>query len=84
MCPTNWVDFISIPSRFSVTTEQALKEGVPTKKARDEIVNALATLIMVYTTRPSPKDVSTICEKLIQRHPVLKDHVRGSYVSFHI
>ena len=37
---------------------------------------------MVYITRPSPKDISTICEKLIQRHPVLKDHVRGSYVSF--
>ena len=55
--------------------EETLKEGVPTKKARDETVNVLATLIMVYTARLSPKDISIIHEKIIQRHPVLKDHV---------
>jgi len=80
-CPADWVDKIQIPTRFSLETTETLRLGVPTKKARDEIVNSLSTLIMVYTMNPTSKDLNAVCQKLINKHPVLTDHVRGSYVS---
>ena len=77
----DWADKVVIPSRFSIETMKALASGVPTGKARDEVVKALSTLILVYTIRPTSNDYNTICSKLIKRHPVLKDHVGSGFVS---
>lgn len=61
-------------------TMSSIKSGVPTRKARDEVINSLATLIMVHTLRPSPDDYSAVCKKLIQKHPILKDNIGSGYV----
>ena len=57
-----------------------ISSGVPTRKARDEIVNALSTLIMVHTIRPSSEDYTIICKKLVEKHPTLKDSLGSGYV----
>ena len=77
---TDWAEKLVIPSRFSVGTSAALKSGVPTRKARDEIVNSLSTLILVHTIRPTSDDYNIICKKLVEKHPILKDHVGSGYV----
>ena len=70
-----------IPSRFSAETNALLKTGMPTRRSRDEIVNALATLILVHTIRPTPNDYNIICKKLVDKHPVLRDHIGSGFVS---
>ena len=78
----NWAEKIVIPKRFSVVTNEALKSGVLTPKARDEIVHSLATLMMVHTIRPTPDDYNTVCLRLIKTHSILKDKVDSGYVSY--
>lgn len=80
--PLDWAEKISIPQRFSAATNAALSSGIPTRSARDEIVNALATQILVYTIEPSSDDRTTVCKKLVQKIPVLKDHCGSGYVRF--
>ena len=58
-----------------------MKTGVMTKGARSEIMSALATLIMVYTIRPTPDDMYTVCRRLVQTYPKLKDSTDTGYVS---
>ncbi len=72
---------VTIPTRFSTETAACVKSGVLTKKARDEIVNSLATLMLVHTSRPSPDDLTTVCKRLVRKYPVLKDKVDSGYVS---
>ena len=69
-----------IPTRFSVDTMTVLKEGVLTSKARDEIITSLSTLIMVHTMRPTPDDYTTVCRRLVEKHPRLKDRTSPHYV----
>ena len=77
----DWAGKLAIPSRFSVETNTALTSGVLTRKARDEIVNSLSTLILVHTMHPTADDYNTVCTKLIKKHPILKDHIGSGYVS---
>lgn len=63
-----------------MSTTTALNSGVPTAKARDEIVNALSTIILVHTINPVSRDYNIICKKLIDKHPILKDAVGSGYV----
>jgi RIO-like serine/threonine protein kinase len=57
--------------------------GVPTRKSRDEIVKALSTVMLVHTIHPDANDYNVICKKLVDKHPVLKDHVGSGYVNFY-
>ena len=59
----------------------ALKDGVLTPQARNKIINALATLIMLYTTHPSAKKLSRVAERLVSQYPCLCDSVGSGYVS---
>lgn len=71
-----------IPKRFSTETTTAIKSGKLNNKVRDEVINSLATLMMVYTIKPTPNDYNTICSRLIQTYPVLKDDADRGYVSY--
>lgn len=45
--------------------------------ARDEIVDSLATMIMVHTDRPSSKEMEKVLQKLVSKFPVIADKVPG-------
>ena len=64
-----------MPKRFSLVTNEAIKSGALTPRARDEIIHSLATLI-------TSDDYNTVCTQLVKTYPTLKDQVDGGYVSF--
>lgn len=70
-----------MPVRFSAGTNEVVKTGILPKKARVEIVNSLATLMLVHTSRPSPSDLTTVSRRLVEKHPKLKDKVDNGFVS---
>ena len=53
--------------------------------SRNEIVDALATLIMVHTSHPSLSQLETIAKKFVNVYPNAADKVPGgsNYVSFY-
>ncbi len=68
---------------FSIRTEDTLKTGVLTKRVRTEIVQALSSSILVHTKNPTGAQYNYICQKLIDKFPVLKDDIGSTgYVSF--
>ena len=77
-----YAENLVMPKRFSAETTTCVKSGILTKKASDEIVNSLATLMLVHTSRPSPDDFTTVCKRLAEKYPALKDKVDGGYVSY--
>ena len=52
----DWAEPLTLPTRFSVETSGAIEFGILTKKARVEIHNSIATLMLVYTSRPTSND----------------------------
>ena len=79
---SDWAKQVSIPTRFSAETTSALKNKVTTQKARDEIINALAALILVHTLHPTSDDYNMVCQRLVNKHPSLKDASGSGYVGF--
>ena len=77
----DWADNISLPTRFSKATSEAIESGVLTRRARVEIHNAVATLILVHTSRPNSNDRDIICRRLVTKVPALKDSSPSGYVS---
>ena len=77
----DWAKKIVITTRFSRETSTGLESGRITRKARDEIINSLSTLILVYTIHPMPDDYNIVCRNLVKKHPILKDHIGSGYVS---
>lgn len=77
----DWAEKLVIPVRFSAATTKVVEAGVLTKKARIEITTALSTLMLVYTSRPTPSDFTTISRRLVEKHPNLRDKVDGGFVS---
>ena len=67
----DWAKKIVIPTRFSRETSAGLESGRITRKARDEIINSLSTLILVYTIHPMPDDYNIVCRNLVKKHPIL-------------
>ena len=79
----DWAEHLTLPTRFSVETSGAIESGILTKKARVEIHNSIATLMLVYTSRPTSNDRDVVCRRLIQKYPTLKDSSLNGYVSSH-
>ena len=77
----DWVEALVIPKRFSTETTAAIKSGKLNNKARDEVINSLATLMMVHTIKPTSSDYNTVCSKLVRVYPLLKDSADSGYVS---
>ena len=80
-CSVNWAEQLHIPTRFSSEASEAIKSGVMTRAARVEINTSVATMIMVYTIRPTPDDMNTVCWRLLQKYPKLRDNSSNGYVS---
>ena len=79
---SQWHHSFQIPKQFSRRTESAIATGVLSKSVRTEIVQSLSSQIMVYTISPSPEQYNTVCRKLIEQYPSLKDAIGSSgYVS---
>ena len=57
----NWVKNLTLPTRFSKAKTDAIESGVLTRKARVEIHNSLATLMLVCTSLPTTNDRGIIC-----------------------
>ena len=70
-----------IPTRFSAETTTAMKTGILKRRHRDEIINSLSTLMLVHTSHPTPDDYTTVCRRLVEKYPNLKDKVDSGYVS---
>ena len=78
----DWAEKLAIPSRFSVETTLALKRGAPNGKARDDIINSVATAMLVHTMHPTGANYNCICQRLVEKHPVLKDSIGSGYVRY--
>ena len=59
-------------------TNEVLQSGVLLSSNRNEIVDALATVIMLHTTHPSAKDLEKVAINLVKTHPSVGDRVPGS------
>ena len=81
--PLNWAEHLTNPSRFSKETSGAIVSGVLTKRARVEIHNSIATLMLVHTSRPTSSDCEVVCRCLVQKYPTLKDSSDTGYVSLY-
>ena len=77
----DWADRLVLPTRFSTPTTKAIESGVLTKNSRVEIVDSLATFMLIHTSRPTPQDFTTISRRLIEKYPKLRDAVDNGYVS---
>ena len=78
----DWAEHLTLPTRFSKETTGAIESGILTKKARVEIHNAVATLMLVYTSQPTSNDQDVVCRRLIQKYPTLKDSSDSGCVSY--
>lgn len=58
-----------------------MKTGILKRRHRDEIINSLSTLMLVHTSHPTPDDYTTVCRRLVEKYPNLKDKVDSGYVS---
>jgi len=58
---------------FSTHVLQAINTGVVTASARREIVQVLCTYVLAYTCNPKSEHYNTICRKLVDKYPKLKD-----------
>ena len=70
---SDWAEQLMITVRFSGGTSEAVRSGLVTKAARIEINNSLATLMMVHTMCPTPTNLHTVCRRLVEKYPKLKD-----------
>lgn len=78
---SSWIGSFKIPEKFSRATMKVLSEEVITDKARIEIVSAIALQAYQHTTYPTSEEYTTMCRKLIERYPFLKDKIGNGIVS---
>lgn len=83
----DWHFKFSIPElrSFSHHVKDAVTTGVITARARKEIIQVLRTYITAHTIRPTSEQYTTVCRKLVEKYPSIKD-TKGTtkYVSSYI
>ena len=72
---SNWHLKFSISelNTFSGIVQEAVSTGVITGLGRREIIQVLWTYILKYTMQPTSEHYITICQKLIEKYPKLRD-----------
>ena len=60
---------------------EAIESGSVTAVARRRIITFLRNLMAAHTRYPTPEQYTTICNKLIEKFPNLKDTVGPVIVS---
>lgn len=78
----DWIKRFIVPTRFSKSTMKCIEAGILSSHARDEIINSLATCIMLYTTSPTAVERRRVCQRLVETHHTLKDSVGSGYDSW--
>ena len=78
---SSWIGSFRIPEKFLTVTMKVLSEEMITDKARVEIVAAIALQAYQHSTYPTSEEYTTMCTKLIERYPFLKDKVGNGIVS---
>lgn len=58
---------------FSHHVKDTVTTGLITARARKEIIQVLRTYMTAYTVRPTPEEYTTVCRKLVEKYPSLKD-----------
>ena len=80
-----WHLNFEIPSRFSTRAEDAIASGLISKSVHTEIVQSVAAAMMVHTKTPTSLQYNVVCQKLIDKYPILKDAIGSTgYVSYGI
>lgn len=59
---------------------ERLENGEITDALRCEIVSSIAVRIYEICTYPKPEEYTTICKRLIEKYPILKDTYGNGYV----
>lgn len=72
---SQWHLSFEVPNNFSARTEEAISSGQITKRVRTEIVQSLSSLMLTYTKTPTGEQYNTICLKLIEKYPKLRDGI---------
>ena len=83
----DWHIRFSIPDlrSFSHHVKDAVTTGVITARARKEIIQVLRTYITADTIRPTSEQYTTVCRKLVERYPSIKDTKgKTKYVSSYL
>lgn len=60
---------------------ERIKNEEVTDASRNEIISAIAVPMYQQTMYPKSEEYTTICKKLIDKYPVLKDSCGNGYVS---
>ena len=70
-----WHLSFDIPTNFSARAEEAISSGQITKRVRTEIVQSISSLMLIHTKTPTSDQYNTVCRKLIEKYPKLKDDI---------
>lgn len=70
-----WQLSFQVPINFSARSEEAILSGHITKRVRTEIIQSISSLMMIHTKTPTSEQYNTVCRKLIEKYPKLKDDI---------
>ena len=60
----------------------AIDDGHLTSSAKQKIVSLLRSLIIQHTLYPTSEQYTTVCTRLVQKYPKLRDTIGNGIVSF--
>ena len=75
------VDRFNIPDRFSRATMEHLHNRQITNATRIEIITSIAVPMYQLTTHPTSEEYTSVCKRLVEKYPVLKDSCGNGHVS---
>lgn len=61
--------------------QKAIDTGIVCAKPRRDISQVLRTLILQFTRYPTPDQYVTVCRRLVEKFPKLRDDENNGYVS---
>ena len=77
---SDWANKLVLTVHFSTSTNKIIEEGMLGQKERVEITTAVSTLMLAYTARPTPSDLTTISQRLVETNEKLRDRVDNGYL----
>ena len=75
-----WLKAFQVPDRFSRATTELMKQEIIIDKVRREIVHSIALQMYQHTTYPTSEEYTTVCRRLVEKYPFLKDTVGNGIV----
>ncbi len=80
---SNWHLDFKVPDKdkFGYTAAAAIEDGHLTSSAKRKIISLMRSLIIPHTLYPTAEQYVTVCAKLVEKHPKLRDMVGNGIVS---